>query len=308
VGGKCAAPCAQASLGKKLAGWGNGPWLPSPLDLAFVFQKRSDSTVIHWGAVMNDVQILGDIAAEFTSEQNVTIGKWFGKSCLKVEGKVFAAFWRGDMAFRITGKARHEALQVEGSRLFDPRGEGHPMKEWVQIPAAQSSEWNHFAKLACKYVAGAAQAKKDEIISGLVEVRRRILDEASKLSPVEQDQVFLGIWTVKDMLAHLEGWDHTNLKAVEAILAGQRPSFWEYYDHDWETYNARLVAEYGQDDFAELVASVKESHRKLMNFLQTVPADEYIRKKKIVTLLRAEIKDENTHYGQVKEFREHRAA
>jgi hypothetical protein len=257
---------------------------------------------------MNDVQLLDEIAAEFTSEQNVTIGKWFGKSCLKVEGKVFAAFWRGDMAFKLIGKAHREALRVEGSRLFDPRGKGHPMKEWVQIPAAQSSKWKHFAKLACKYVAGAAQAKKDEIISGLMDVRRRILGEAGKLFPAEQDQVFLGIWMVKDMLAHLVGWDHTNLKAVEAILAGQQPSFWEYYDRDWETYNARLVTEYGQDDFVELVASVKESHRKLTDFLQTVPADEYIRKKKIVTLLWAEIKDENTHYEQVKEFREHQAA
>jgi hypothetical protein len=69
-----------------------------------------------------------------------------------------------------------------------------------------------------------------------------------------------------------------------------------------------LVAEYRRDDFAELVASVEESHRKLIGFLQAIPADEYIRRKKIVTLLRAESKDENTHYGQVKEFREHRAA
>lgn len=257
---------------------------------------------------MNDTQMLGEIAAEFTLEQDVTTGEWFGKPCLKVQGKIFAALWRGDMAFKLTGEAHCKALQVEGAHLFDPREKGHPMKEWVQIPAAQSSMWSHFAKLACKYVAGAAQAKKDEIISGLVEARRKILDVAGMLSPAEQDEVFLGVWTVKDLIAHLVGWDYTNLEAVQAILAGQRPSFWGYYDRDWETYNARLVAEYGRDDFAELVASVEESHRKLIGFLQAIPADEYIRRKKIVTLLRAESKDENTHYGQVKEFREHRAA
>lgn len=257
---------------------------------------------------MNDTQMLGEIAAEFTLEQDVTTGKWFGKPCLKVQGKIFAALWRGDMAFKLTGEAHCKALQVEGAHLFDPREKGHPMKEWVQIPAAQSSTWSHFAKLACKYVAGAAQAKKDEIISGLVEARRKILDVAGMLSPAEQDEVFLGVWTVKDLIAHLVGWDYTNLEAVQAILAGQRPSFWGYYDRDWKTYNARLVAEYRRDDFAELVASVEESHRKLIGFLQAIPADEYIRRKKIVTLLRAESKDENTHYGQMKEFREHRAA
>lgn len=83
------------------------------------------------------------------------------------------------------GGAYAEALQVEGAHLFDPRGKGHPMKEWVQIPAAQSSTWNRFARQACEYVAGAAQGKKDEI--------------------------FLGDWSVKDLLAHLVGWDYTNL-------------------------------------------------------------------------------------------------
>jgi uncharacterized damage-inducible protein DinB len=50
-----------------------------------------------------------------------------------------------------------------------------------------------------------AQARKDQIISGLVDVRNQILDAASELSPIEQGQVFLGIWSVKDLLAHLVG-------------------------------------------------------------------------------------------------------
>ena len=101
--------------------------------------------------------MLTDIAHELSSEQEVTIGKWFGKPCLKVGGRVLAALWGDDMAFKLTGEAHAEALRVEGAHLFDPRGKGHPMKEWVQIPAAQSPTWSHFARLACRYVAAAAQ-------------------------------------------------------------------------------------------------------------------------------------------------------
>lgn len=101
---------------------------------------------------------LNDIAAEFSAEPDVTPGKWFGMPCLKVGGKVFVAIWGGDMVCKLTGEARSKALQVEGARLFDPRGEGHPMREWVQIPAAQSPVWSHFARLACEYLAGAAPA------------------------------------------------------------------------------------------------------------------------------------------------------
>jgi hypothetical protein len=257
---------------------------------------------------MDDPQILNELAAEFSAEQNVTVGKWFGKLCLKVDGKVFAALWRGDMAFKLTGEAHSEALQTKGAHLFDPRGQGHPMKEWVQIPAAQSSRWSHFARLACEYVAGAAQAEKDKIIRGLVKARRKILEAASLLSPAEQDEVFLGVWSVKDLLAHLVGWDYTNLNAVKEILAGRKPGFWEHYDRDWKSYNARLVAEYKREDFSELVAAVKESHRELIDFLHTVPADEYIKRKKIASLLRAETRDEEEHHRQVEAFRKPRAA
>jgi len=41
--------------------------------------------------------------------------------------------------------------------------------------------------------------KKDRAISGLVEARRKILDVASALSPERQDEVFLGVWSVKDL-------------------------------------------------------------------------------------------------------------
>lgn len=252
---------------------------------------------------MNDTQVLNRIAAEFGPQQDVATSKWFGMPCLKVDGKVFAALWAGDMAFKLTGEAHAQALQVEGAHLFDPRGKGHPMKEWVQIPAGQSSTWSHFARLACQYVAGAAQAQKDQIISGLVEARRKVLHAASLLSTVQQEEIFLGVWSVKDLLAHLAGWDYTNLQAVQEILAGQKPSFFEHYDRDWKSYNARLVAEYRRDDFAELLALLEESHQKLIEFLQALPADEYLKRKRIASLLRLEIRDCQEHHQQVEEFR-----
>ena len=257
---------------------------------------------------MNGAQILQEIAADLGTEQDVVTGKWFGKLCLNVDGKVFAALWGDDMAFKLTGEAHTEALRVEGAHLFDPRGQGHPMREWIQVPAAQSSTWNHFARLACEYVAGAAQAEKHRIISGLVAARSRILDAVNSLSPAMQDQVFLGEWSVKDLLAHLVGWDYTNLTAVQEILAGRKPRFWQHHDRDWKSYNAQLVAEHKREDFSELVAAVEQSHRKLIDCLQTVPADEYVKRKQIASLLRAETKDEEEHHRQIEQFRTGRAA
>lgn len=158
-----------------------------------------------------------------------------------------------------------------------------------------------------------AQAKKDKIISGLVETRRKILDAASSLPPAEQDEIFLGIWSVKDLLAHLVGWDFTNLEAAKEILVGKTPNFYSHHDSDWKTYNARLVAEYKRDDFADLLSSVEDSHQKLIDFLKTIPAEEFDKdrgvrfggyKVTIARLLQVEIDDEKTHLTQVEEFRD----
>ena len=98
---------------------------------------------------------LDEIAAQFSPELCVATGKWFGKPCLKADGKVFAVQWGRDLAFKLTGTAHAEALQVESAHLFDPRGNGAAMKEWVQIPAAQSAVWSRFARLARECVSEA---------------------------------------------------------------------------------------------------------------------------------------------------------
>jgi hypothetical protein len=182
------------------------------------------------------------------------------------------------------------------------------MKEWVQIPAQHRSKWSRFAALACTYVAGAAQAVKVTLIAGLVQARRSILEATALLSPAQQDQVFLGEWSVRDLLAHLEGWDHTNRDAVGEILAGQKPAFWAHYDRDWRRYNAQLVSQYRREDLAELVAEVEQSHRMLIEYLETIPADEFLKRKPMQSLLRVEASDEEEHFQQLAAFRAGRAA
>jgi hypothetical protein len=152
-----------------------------------------------------------------------------------------------------------------------------------------------------------AQAKKDKVIAELVEARRKILDTAVALPPEKQDQVFLGVWSVKDLLAHLVGWDYTNLAAVQEILAGQLPSFYAHHDRDWRTFNAGLVAKYKRE-VADLISLVQDSHQRLVDFLRTVPAEEFGQDKglrfrgyrvTIARLLQAEASDEEVHYKQI---------
>ncbi len=156
-----------------------------------------------------------------------------------------------------------------------------------------------------------ASKQREMLLAGLQEVRAELLKEAALLSTGQRDTKFLGIWSIKDLLAHLAGWDFTNVEAVKDILAGKVPVFYDHYDHDWQSYNAMLVGKYKREDFQELVALVQDSHRQLMEFLQGVPAETFAKdfglqargyKLTIQRLLEAELKDELIHSQQITEF------
>ena len=48
-------------------------------------------------------------------------------------------------------------------------------------------------------------SRKEEIIAGLIAARGKILEVAEALPAEKQDEVFLGVWSLKDLLAHLVG-------------------------------------------------------------------------------------------------------
>jgi hypothetical protein len=102
--------------------------------------------------MQNNMSDLKTLAALFSEDPRVVEGKWFGKICLKIDGKAFAVLFKGDVAFKLPEDARTEALQIEGAHLFDPRGKGNPFKEWVQIPAEHAAEWPMLARLALEFV------------------------------------------------------------------------------------------------------------------------------------------------------------
>jgi len=155
------------------------------------------------------------------------------------------------------------------------------------------------------------KALKNELISNLVNVRKSILEEASAIPSDKQDRVCLGVWSIKDLLAHLAGWDHTNLAAAKDILAGKLPEFYAHIDRDWKTYNASLVEKFKRDDISDLLTLVSSSHQQLVDYLKSLPADVFSKdtcvrssgyKVTIARLLQAETRDEQVHLQQIHEF------
>jgi len=92
------------------------------------------------------------ITSELAALSPTVAGKMFGMPCLKSNGKTFAGFHEGAMVFKLAVPRHTEALALAGSRLFDPSGRGHPMREWVEVSAEHASQWFELARAALAYV------------------------------------------------------------------------------------------------------------------------------------------------------------
>ena len=159
----------------------------------------------------------------------------------------------------------------------------------------------------------APDIRKSQLLDGLQQARNGILAELSSLLPEKRSEVFLGTWSAHDLVAHLIGWDFTNIQAAKDILANLLPQFYAHRDHDWRTYNAELVREYGKENWHELLADVANSCHELIAFFGTIPAEEFDRdrglrfrgyKVTIARLLEADAKDVTTHAAQVASFKQ----
>lgn len=154
--------------------------------------------------------------------------------------------------------------------------------------------------------------RKRAVINNLVRAREKILELVELLPEEKWNEVWLGKWSISDLVAHLIGWDIWGLKATREILKGRLPGYYyKYYDDDWATINAQFVKKYKKGNKDDLLNSLKKQRDKLIKGLEKVPEELYHKdlgarwKGKIVTiasdtLFQAE--DEKIHAQQIKKW------
>jgi hypothetical protein len=88
----------------------------------------------------------------FERNRRVSQSKMFGSVGLKVNGKVFAIFYKGKFVAKLP-KERVDTIVASGEgEHFDP-GHGRPSKEWVAV-SAENPPWIDLAKEANRFVIG----------------------------------------------------------------------------------------------------------------------------------------------------------
>ena len=90
------------------------------------------------------------VVSAFAHDPTVTAGKLMAAQGLKVNGKIFAMFPRGEFVVKLPKVRVDELISSGKGRRFDP-GHGRPMKEWVVV-APGKADWIELAEEAYHFV------------------------------------------------------------------------------------------------------------------------------------------------------------
>ena len=155
------------------------------------------------------------------------------------------------------------------------------------------------------------EERKAALIRKLNDTRSSILKAAASIPDEKIEEAFVGSWGILELLAHLRGWDLTNIRAAKDILSGKVPDFYAQSDKDWAAYNAQLVSQHRVADLESMISSVDSSRTELVALLDQLDArdifgDHGVRrgsyKVTIARLIEADVKDGVEHLDQIRRF------
>ena len=81
-------------------------------------------------------------------------------------------------------------------------------------------------------------------------------------------------WTMKDMLAHMTGWDDATIDSLRAHVIGRPPSVDAIRSLD--EYNGRTVSSRQDLDFARVLKEWRLTRQVLRTLIEQIPEDKFL--------------------------------
>jgi hypothetical protein len=96
----------------------------------------------------------------------------------------------------------------------------------------------------------------------------------------------VGDWSIKDIIAHVTWWEEEALTHLPVILAGGRPARYSVTYGGIDAFNALMVERKRDLALAEVLRERDATHRRLIDFIHTVPEEQFFRETRFRRRLR----------------------
>jgi hypothetical protein len=102
----------------------------------------------------------------------------------------------------------------------------------------------------------------------------------------------MGDWSVKDILAHVTIWEEEALKYLPLIINREKPPRYVQYG-GIDAFNAQMIEQKRGLALSDVLRQLDETHRRLIDYLQSVPEEHFTRETRFRHRLRL---DTYSHY------------
>jgi hypothetical protein len=116
---------------------------------------------------------------------------------------------------------------------------------------------------------------KDELLNAAAREYRAFHEALQGLNEAQMTEVWLGTWSVRDIVAHIAGWHREMTPALERLARGERPLPPGVSYDDVDAWNARFAAARRESSAADVLLELDTSHEDFLHAAAQVPAERF---------------------------------
>jgi hypothetical protein len=112
---------------------------------------------------------------------------------------------------------------------------------------------------------------KQELLSQAAREYKAFHEAIGGLNEAQMTEVWLGTWSVKDIVAHMSGWHREMAPALGRLTRGEKPLLEGVSYEDVDAWNARFVAAAQGRSVADVLLAFDTTHEAFMRAADAVP-------------------------------------
>jgi len=116
---------------------------------------------------------------------------------------------------------------------------------------------------------------KEELLNEAAREYKALHETLHGLNEGHMTEVWLGTWSVRDIVAHIAGWHQEMSPALERLARGERPIPEGVSYDDVDGWNARFAEARRTTSVADVLLELDRTHEHFMKAAAGVPAERF---------------------------------
>jgi hypothetical protein len=117
---------------------------------------------------------------------------------------------------------------------------------------------------------------KQELLNQAAREYKTFHESIQGLNEEHLTEVWLGVWSVKDIVAHIAGWHRELTPALARLARGERPVPEGVSYDDVDAWNARFAAAHQDAAAADVLLEFDKSHEEFMQAAAAIPEERFV--------------------------------